>query len=61
MIIVHLCSGEHREYKTAARFLTEDVFNNLCLHDDKDELIAVFAPDHWVSVEIDGNGQTRQT
>ncbi len=52
MIIVTLVGGGRREYAGAARFLTEDVFNNLCLHNAKDELIAVFAQDQWLSVEV---------
>lgn len=51
MIRVTLDGGTQRDYPTAVRFLTEDVFNNLCLHDSKDILIAVFAQDHWISAE----------
>ncbi len=51
MITVTTSDGQRIEYPAAARFLTEDVFNNLCLHDDKDNLIAVFAQDHWARVE----------
>ncbi len=53
MIVVVLESGQRREFPTAVRFLTEDVFNNLCLHDDRDRLLAVFAQDQWLSVEVD--------
>lgn len=59
MITVKLVGDQRIEYPTAARFLTEDVFNNLCLHDAKDNLIAVYAQDQWVSAEMsDNDGQT---
>ncbi len=57
MITVTTTGGHRREFPTAARFLTEDVFNNLCLHDSKDNLLAVFAQDQWISVENSNNGQ----
>lgn len=52
MITVTTTTSDRVEYPTAARFLTEDVFNNLCLHDDKDNLLAVYAQDQWISVEV---------
>lgn len=58
MIAVTDAGGQRRVFSTAARFLTEDVFNNLCLHDGDDKLIAVYAQDQWVSVEVgDGDSQ----
>ena len=50
MIVVTTVDGQ-REFPSATRFLTEEVFNNLCLHDGQDDLVAVFAQDGWVSVE----------
>ncbi|WP_176456258.1 hypothetical protein [Mycobacterium marinum] len=52
MIVVHLVGGETREYPQAARFLTEEVFNNLCVHGEQDELLAVWAQDQWRGVEV---------
>lgn len=55
MIRVTLVGGTRRDYPEAARFLTEDVFNNLCLHDENDALLAVFAQDQWISAEADAD------
>lgn len=41
------------EFPTATRFLTEELFNNLVLQNAKEELVAVFAQDKWISVEVD--------
>jgi hypothetical protein len=51
MIIVKVDGGK-REHPNATRFYTEDVFNNLCLEDDKERLLAVYAHDKWNSVEV---------
>lgn len=54
MIIV-TTEGQRREFPHAERFLTEEEFNNLVLMDSEDQLVAVFAQDKWISVElIDG-------
>lgn len=54
MIIV-TTEGQRREFPDAERFLTEEEFNNLVLMDSQDRLVAVFAQDKWISVElIDG-------
>ncbi|MCV7009486.1 hypothetical protein [Mycobacterium gordonae] len=55
MIIV-TTEGQRREFPTAQRFLTEEEFNNLVLMDSDDHLVAVFAQDKWISVElVDGS------
>ncbi|MGV7681587.1 hypothetical protein [Mycobacterium kansasii] len=51
MIVVAM-EGQRREFPEGARFLTEDVFNNLCIHGKDDALLAVFAQDRWISVEV---------
>lgn len=52
MITVTTTDGVRHEFATASRFLTEDVFNNLCLHDGRDTLVAAFAAEQWKSVEV---------
>lgn len=51
-MIVVVTEGQRREFPEGARILTEDVFNNLCIHGPNDELLAVFAQDRWTSVEV---------
>ncbi len=59
MITVTTTDGGKYEFPTATRFLTEDVFNNLCLHNNKDDLIAVYAQDQWAHVKVeDDSGET---
>lgn len=55
MIRVTVTGGTVREFPAVGRFSTEDVFNNLCIHDERGTLLAVFAQDQWISVEV-GNG-----
>lgn len=56
MIVVTLDAGNTVEFPMAERFLTEDVFNNLCIHGPDDELLAVYAQDKWIGVEVRDGG-----
>jgi hypothetical protein len=51
MIIV-TTEGQRREFPEATRLVTEEVFNNLCLHNAQDDLLVVFAQDRWISAEV---------
>lgn len=61
MITVIRADHVECDYPTAARFLTEETFNNLCLHDEHDNLIAVYAQDQWISVEVTGDGSGKES
>lgn len=56
MIIVTTVDGGKSQYTTATRFLTEEMFNNLCIHGDGDVLLAVFAQDQWRKIEVIDDG-----
>jgi hypothetical protein len=56
MIIVTTAGPDKYEFPNGARFLTEEIFNNLCIHDEDDSLLAVFAQGEWISVEVGEDG-----
>ncbi len=49
MIIV-VADGVDHEFPAATRFSTEDRFNNLCIWENDDRLVAVFADGRWEQV-----------
>jgi hypothetical protein len=55
-VIVVTIDGGKREFPDGTRFYTEEVFNNLCIENVKEELLAVFAHDKWTYVEVVGDG-----
>lgn len=52
VVYVRDTNGNEWEYPAAARYLTEDVTNNLLLMDDDDTLIGVWAETRWAFVGL---------
>jgi hypothetical protein len=52
VIVVHTVEDGLHQFPTGINFMTEEMFNNLCIHDRRGTLLACFSQDKWIGVKV---------